>query len=466
MKSLGLLLSTGFILILSCSKSHEGSSKPKEDWIGVWVGDQKIGWVYTLERPEISGYEILERTKLKLSVMGQEKSIETLTQSNNSEDYSVRSFLFELLSEEHSYKVEGKVIGTELDIEVITGGEKKTESVHVPDGVYLPLSIGRVAVLKGLEPGEVIQLPVYDPSVLSLLDATIRVEGTEKLNLPDFKGEAIKLSVKMWNLENIIWVDRSGWVVKELAPMGIEMVRTSKENAMKREPRETLLEILTYYSIPSNIRISNPREVQLMVVELGGVDELLNIEDERQSIMSKNPLRVRIVSRPQRAGEWKEEDLSSTPLIQSDAKLIRQKAISIVEGASSDSVKVERLIQWMHTNIQKSPTVSFPSALDVLKSKEGDCNEHAVLFAALARSLGIPTRVCVGVVYQNGSFYYHAWDKVWISGWLTCDPTFGQVIADATHIKLLEGDLSNQLKVASVIGKLKIDVIDYSKTLD
>jgi len=466
MKYPGLVISLTLLCLLSCSGNREGDPNLREAWMSVWIGDQKIGWIYTLERPRDEGYEITERTKLELSVMGQAKSIETLTQSENSKEYEVRAFLFEVLSEEHSYRVEGEVSGAQLNVEVLTGGEKKTEIVHVPDGAYLPFSIGRVAVLKRWKPGDVTRLPVYDPSALSLLDATVEVGGVEELTLPDYQGDATELSVEMWNVRSTLWIDQSGWLVKELAPMGIEMRKTTRENAMKQEPVEMLLEILTHYSVPSEVTIPNPREVKWMVVELTGAEQLPEIEDERQFIVSTNPLRLRISVQPQEPGEYSPEDLGSTALIQSDNELIRQKALSIVEGAASNSAKVERLVQWLYQNISKTPTVSFPSALDVLRSQEGDCNEHAVLFAALARSLGIPTRICVGVVYQAESFYYHAWNKVWTDGWTACDPTFGQFVADATHLKFLEGDLSEQIKVTSIIGNLHIDVIEHSTALD
>ena len=40
------------------------------------------------------------------------------------------------------------------------------------------------------------------------------------------------------------------------------------------------------------------------------------------------------------------------------------------------------------------------------------------------------------------------------------DPTFGQVPADATHIKLVEGDLDRQVEILGVIGKLKLELIE------
>ena len=64
----------------------------------------------------------------------------------------------------------------------------------------------------------------------------------------------------------------------------------------------------------------------------------------------------------------------------------------------------------MYQNIQKRPVLSVPNALETLRNRVGDCNEHAVLLAALARAAGIPAQVEAGLVYQKGRFYYHAWN--------------------------------------------------------
>jgi hypothetical protein len=48
-----------------------------------------------------------------------------------------------------------------------------------------------------------------------------------------------------------------------------------------------------------------------------------------------------------------------------------------------------------------------------------------------------------------------------VGGWITLDATLNQMPVDATHIKLLEGNLDRQVDVAGLIGKLKIRVLDY-----
>jgi transglutaminase-like putative cysteine protease len=118
-------------------------------------------------------------------------------------------------------------------------------------------------------------------------------------------------------------------------------------------------------------------------------------------------------------------------------------------------------MKWVYKNIDKKPTLSIPSALEVLKTKQGDCNEHAVLMAALCRAAGIPAKICSGIVYLNGSFYYHAWVEVYLNRWVSVDPTLNQFPADVTHIKFIEGEMESQIAVLKLVGKLNLEILEY-----
>jgi transglutaminase-like putative cysteine protease len=122
------------------------------------------------------------------------------------------------------------------------------------------------------------------------------------------------------------------------------------------------------------------------------------------------------------------------------------------------------LSDWVYENVRKDYSVSLPSAVDVLEVKKGDCNEHTALFAALARAVGVPTKICIGLVYKDGVFFYHAWPAVYIGGWKPIDPTFGQTTSDATHIKLLEGGFDRQADLMRVVGKVTVTIIEVNGT--
>jgi transglutaminase-like putative cysteine protease len=107
--------------------------------------------------------------------------------------------------------------------------------------------------------------------------------------------------------------------------------------------------------------------------------------------------------------------------------------------------------------------LSIPNALETLTHRVGDCNEHAVLLAALARAAGIPTQIEAGLVYLRGRFYYHAWNALFLGKWITADAVMGKMPADVTHIRLVRGEADRQIDLMGVIGQLQLEIVDTSK---
>ena len=86
-----------------------------------------------------------------------------------------------------------------------------------------------------------------------------------------------------------------------------------------------------------------------------------------------------------------------------------------------------------------------------------------MLYIGLARAAGLPAREVAGLIYVDTpepGFYFHQWAMVWVGEWIDVDPTFNQPVADATHIKLAEGDLMEQIRLLPLIGQLKVEVLD------
>jgi transglutaminase-like putative cysteine protease len=93
----------------------------------------------------------------------------------------------------------------------------------------------------------------------------------------------------------------------------------------------------------------------------------------------------------------------------------------------------------------KSLRVGYASALDAARLGEGDCTEHALLLAALARADGIPARVATGLAYAPGFagresvFVPHAWVFAWTGKrWEGFDAALGGY--GSGHIALETGD--------------------------
>jgi hypothetical protein len=221
--------------------------------------------------------------------------------------------------------------------------------------------------------------------------------------------------------------------------------------------------------------ISEPRDVRLMRIRLGGAElSALDLDGGAQRLTG-DVLELRDPQglKPERADPDSARALAAEAFIESDAPEIIAEAEKAVSGVTGARARAERLTRYVNQLLDKKPTVSLPSAREVLRTKVGDCNEHTVLYVAMARALGIPARINVGLVYIHGAFYYHAWPEVYLeegagglglgarSGlWLPVDPTLNQFPADATHLRLARGGLDKQTVILPLMGKLTMDVLD------
>jgi transglutaminase-like putative cysteine protease len=245
------------------------------------------------------------------------------------------------------------------------------------------------------------------------------------------------------------------------------LIKESKADALTENWGETTKDLISASTISVNrpIAVEDPSYLK---VRLGNINlEEFELSSDRQK-RHGDVLEIRkedMSDVPTYAIPYTREDkkafLQPTVFIQSTDKTLVAKAQEIV-GDEVNSLKAVKLIMdWVFRTIEKKPTLSIPSALDILKVKVGDCNEHSTLFVALCRAVGIPSKLCAGIVYMQGSFYYHAWSEVFVGRWISVDPTFDQLPVDATHICFIEGDLEKQLEIIKLIGVLKLEVIEY-----
>ena len=159
--------------------------------------------------------------------------------------------------------------------------------------------------------------------------------------------------------------------------------------------------------------------------------------------------------------------LSSSVYVQSDHPLIVQEAKAVVGHETIAREAAGQLSHWVYETIKnKNLQVGFASALQTLESRTGDCTEHTVLYVALARAVGLPARVCAGLVFQQDAFYYHFWPEVYIGEWFATDPTLGQLQADASHIQLagsvMESDSMIEMGegVMRTLNQLEIEILE------
>jgi hypothetical protein len=161
-------------------------------------------------------------------------------------------------------------------------------------------------------------------------------------------------------------------------------------------------------------------------------------------------------------------DLKPTRWLQSDADEIRKLAQRAIGRYKDPRLQMQRLEQGVRRHIAvKSLRIGYASALETYHLREGDCTEHALLLAAMARAVGIPARVATGLAYaaafgeQRDVFVPHAWVFAWIDGrWQGFDAALpghdsGHLAFSSDH-----GDPFRFYRGVELLGLLQITAVE------
>ena len=253
--------------------------------------------------------------------------------------------------------------------------------------------------------------------------------------------------------------------------MGLSVVRMSPEKAQAIPTGGDDVDLIALSAVPLKGKLKEPRSKTSLVVDVSGVDAqkithqppLQTIENSRVTIQIPN---ISLLEDEEITTTPDNQYLEETLTIPVSHKEIKAKSAEIINKAQTRKEAVDRINTFVFDYMAKEPVIGVPNGLQALRSAKGDCNEHTALFVSLARAARIPTRIAAGLVYSDRagprkSFYYHAWAEVLLQDtWVPVDPTFGQFPADATHIKVVEGDLDKQISIMGLLGNISLKLID------
>ena len=139
------------------------------------------------------------------------------------------------------------------------------------------------------------------------------------------------------------------------------------------------------------------------------------------------------------------------------------KAVAGLPAGATDWDKAKAVERWVRQNMQ---AVEFSQAMatadNVAKTLSGDCTEYAMLSAAMCRSVGVPSRTVLGLVYAPGPggkpfLAYHMWFEIYADGqWLPLDATLGQGGIGPGHVKIADHSWHEERTFAPLLPVLRV----------
>ncbi len=418
-----------------------------------------VGYM-TLQVEELPSGSLLvgQSTEWTMRLMGTQSTVSMESEAVTDSSLNLGSMEFYMSdgsAEIRASTVRGR--GT-LEHTILSAGREVTFRREF-EGDYIPALLDLAVASMEWEEGQVRAFPAFDPSAGVVSDAEVTCLGFEPAELLGDGVTAARLQVRHMGMTTDMLVSDGQIITEEESGYGLSMTRVPPDQGGEVVVDADLYDLYAVSSTP----IENPRRPGTRRFELEGDIDWSAFRMEYPPIQIFDGRVVTVISQmPDSSVSLPVADpelapyLEPEPMVQSDDPAVAELADSLTEGAEDAWDAAMRLNRYVDLAVRDSPTVSLPSAVEVLESMRGDCNEHTILYVALARAAGIPARVCAGIVYLNTSFGYHAWPMVWVGEWVAVDPTLSQEVADPTHIILAVGDLEAQYVIARAMGRLSV----------
>lgn len=460
--------------MIDYSKNTMSIDSAEREWKEIYLRGNKVGYTVSLIKPFKKGYFIQEEILLRLNLMGMGRNMFTVTQSMVDRDFLLKNFYFKMVSGVVNFILSGKVEGDHLLLESGRGRDRRTQKIKLSRTPMIGAGIGHFFKSRKIRVGESFKIPIFDPSTMAQKEVVVRVVAKEPIKIHGIIYDSFRLEMEMWGRQLTFWLDRrDGSTLKEEGFMGLNTVKSSAANAplgIEDRDEDDFYEIV---AIELDRDLPDPARLGYLKLKMDGIDHAPASHGGRDGTRQKfheGVIEIRKERPPFKSSYSLPYDRFNDPMvsflrpelnIESDAKEIMKKAGEIAGDVQNPLSVARKLLKWVYDNIEKKPVVSVPSALEVLRTRVGDCNEHATLLTALLRASGIPARISVGLVYSRNKFLYHAWTEAYVGYWISMDATLNQMPTDVSHIMLMQGNLDKQVEIAGLIGKLKLELLDY-----
>ncbi len=476
--ALALLLMLAPVQGFAVAQSPAAPATPPlgERWFGIYFNGERTGFVHSRIAETADGYRIESDSSVKMAGLGFSREASVRESYIVNRDLSLRSLDVSQTIDGSPMKLTGEVLAKNIRITIETAGKKKEKTLKKKGPVFPPAALNLLPLFRGTRAGGNLKVALLDVEAVSVKDVNFTVIGSETLD----GTKSLHMRNDLYPfVSNDIWVDSAGNTLKESVRDGWIETRAESEADARKYLAETALSkkdmILDFSLVPADRAIEKPSALKRMELELTGFPDnvpLASSPVQKSEKTGENKLQVTIDNTlleshpvpPQGEPRDMKQFLAATDRIMANDPEIGRRQKEILGGITDGRAAVEKLTRWVAAYVKDTITDS-QTPLETLEKRTGNCQSHARLYASLARAAGIPTRFVSGIVYADGKgFLYHSWAESFVGYWLPVDPTFGEVPANATHIKLAEGDSPDDMApLAGVIGRIKAHIIklDY-----
>jgi transglutaminase-like putative cysteine protease len=447
-----------------------------EQWFGIYVDKDLVGFYQQKFIETIDGYQIMASGNVRMKVMGFSKEATTREIYTVGPNLALRSFEVENNLNGTLSRITGKKYDSNMRIKVESKGKTIEKNFPKLSGEVYPGPVLNIyPLLRNAAVGKNYKILTFDPEELKVKDVKISVIGHE--NAPN-GTPSVKLRNNLYPfVNNDIWVDYQGNTLWESVRDDLVVTKSENPKSLGAFVSNVVISrkdlIYDFSLIRTEPSLKELEKLKGLSVEISGWNDTIPLLQEGGQQVEKSGV-GRIIIRTGSAVVTSPDKTPPKPATINDSYLEPSDKIEANEQKIIDKVKeitgpltapeeiAKALTSWT-SGWLKDSVDDGGSALSSIKNRYGNCQTHARLYTALARSAKIPTRFVSGLVaIEDKGFLYHSWAESWLGGhWVAIDPTYNQFPADPTHLKLFEGSSQEDMApIISIIGKIRINVLE------
>lgn len=465
-----------------CVGAH--AAQPNDIWMSVTLQGRKIGSMHQVRAvqgdkviTDIDLHVDLDRAGISIALDNHERDVETQTGAP-------LAFTSHTTMLGSNTEIAGKRLPNgKFEITRSDGGVTRKQVIDWPAHARLTEGQRLATLAAGDTPGAHYKVTAFDPSGLQAMQVDGVVLGKASVDLPDGAQTLVHTRDTMHlpggdtTFTGESWSDAQGEPRKTTMPMlGDSLVLLACSKTCANAPDQSVDLLTTTIAASPRALSGSERNGSLdYTIAVAGDPHapFANTDEQQVRALGGGRWDIRIgPAQMNRSLTMPEslptaEDTQANAWLQSDTPAIRDLALKTAGTLRGADARMRALQDFVRDYIsEKNLSVGYATALETLKSREGDCTEHAVLLAALARALGIPARIEVGLAYvpqfagTSQSFVPHMWVQAWTDDrWRSYDAALGAF--DAGHIALGVGDGDPWRFYAGIttLGRLHIESI-------
>ena len=464
-----------FLVLLLAGSAAAAESA--ESWMSVVVDGRKVGSVHAMR--EVAGNEVTNTQTLRLVFERDGTRMEMLSTETNVETTQGEPLAFHV--DNHLSGSASTIDGKRQEdgrfrIRRTIGGHSTDTIETWPAGALLAEGQQRALMQSGLRPGSSVSFNAYGTLSAQALHVTRTVQTREHVTLPGGEEDLLRIEsvtrLPVGETRSTSWVNDAGETRKlrmQVAGITLDMLACSQACA---EAPEQAADIFTRSMVVLPRALKPGERVGRLRYHVVSLDDeplyFRNTDEQRVTNDRRGGWRIEVgAANARRLPPPAAEDTAANAWLEAGNAEIIAAARKAVAGARDDAGRMRRLTDFVRTHIEtKNLSVGYATALETLRSREGDCTEHAVLLAALARAVGIPARIATGLAYAPayaGTQHVlvpHAWVIAWVDGhWHSHDAALGRFDAGHIAIDVGDGDPWKFFSGIDTLGRLRIDAV-------